>query len=170
MQKSTSADPCLDAALRKLDALQAMHDAFVAEMGRQHADCEAKREAAERERDERTARLTELQRVIDTYAEDGATVVVKAGENGEVDMWSDGHAHAFAPLSSLRAAEARVAELTSETNRLEKERDLARANAVKWRTAAERWIGAARCLAIAHNAAATERDADDAMATVRDAK
>jgi hypothetical protein len=66
-------------------------------------------------------RVAELQAVVDAYGEHGHSVVVKAGEDGEVDVWSDGHAHAFAPLSTIRALRERVAELetVAESTRCE---------------------------------------------------
>jgi hypothetical protein len=65
-----------------------------------------------------TETATELQRVVDAYGENGATVCVKAGDRGEVDMWSDGHAHALVPLSSLRYAEADLAAARRDVERL----------------------------------------------------
>ena len=67
-----------------------------------------------------TGTLEELQAVIDTYGESGASVVVKAGEEGEVDVWSDGHAHAFAPLSTLRAVREELAVVRTQLEAAEK--------------------------------------------------
>ena len=67
-----------------------------------------------------TGTLEELQAVIDTYGESGASVVVKAGEEGEVDVWSDGHAHAFAPLSTLRAVREELAVVRTQLEVAEK--------------------------------------------------
>ena len=65
-------------------------------------------ETAESEMAKLETRVAELQGVVDAYAQQGHTVCVKAGEHGEVDMWTDGHAHAMAPLSSSRARTSAV--------------------------------------------------------------
>ena len=81
------ANPAPDAALRKLDALQAMHDAFVAEMAVSTltAKLSARRPSASAMSAPPVS--TELQRVIDTTPKTARWFVVKAGENGEVEMW-----------------------------------------------------------------------------------
>lgn len=56
------------------------------------------------------SRVAALQAVVDAYGRDGHSVVVRAGDDGEVDVWSDGHPHAFAPLSTVRALREELAE------------------------------------------------------------
>ncbi len=83
------------------------------------------------------SRVAALQAVVDAYGRDGHSVVVRAGDEGEVDVWSDGHAHAFAPLSTVRALREELAAEQQKLTDFAEEMDRQHADCEDKREAAE---------------------------------